>query len=108
MTTAMVTKRECPSCETLSRCILSVVEPGALGNSAPGIRWAHFEEGGTIAHEGTPSVGWGILCRGRARLTVSADHGKGILLRCCGPGELLSGPGSGPHDFPAVAIPVLS
>ncbi len=32
---------------------------------------------------------------GRARLTVSAEDGKRLLLRFCGPGELLAGSFSG-------------
>ncbi|MBC7084726.1 MAG: hypothetical protein H5T95_14815 [Firmicutes bacterium] len=45
-----------------------------------------------IVHEGSLPIGWVILCQGLAKLAVSTEDGKRLLLRFCGPGELLAGP----------------
>ncbi|MBC7222543.1 cyclic nucleotide-binding domain-containing protein [Candidatus Bipolaricaulota bacterium] len=77
------------------------MEPKALQRFAPCIQQVRFERGTTIVHEGTPSIGWVILCRGSVKLTVSAEDGK--RLRFCGPGELLAGSFSGAHCFSVIA-----
>jgi len=80
------------------------VEPEVLASSASRVQWVCFERGETIIHEGTPPTGWVILCHGRARLTVSTEKGKRLLLRFYGPGELLSAFLSEPHGFSVEAV----
>ena len=94
----------CTSCVSRSRCVLSAVEPEVLASSASRVQWVCFERGETIIHEGTPPTGWVILCHGRARLTVSTEKGKRLLLRFYGPGELLSAFLSEPHGFSVEAV----
>lgn len=97
-------KHGCMQCSSRSRCVLSAVEPEVLGILASRVQWVRFEKGGTIVHAGTLSTGWGILCHGWARLTVSTEQGKRLLLRFCGPGELLAASLSGPHGFSVTAV----
>ena len=94
----------CTSCVSRSRCVLSAVEPEVLAISASRVQWVRFERGGTIIHEGTLSTGWAILCQGRARLTVSAEQGKRLLLRFCHPGELILSSLLVTHDVSATAM----
>ncbi|MEW6216390.1 MAG: Crp/Fnr family transcriptional regulator [Candidatus Bipolaricaulota bacterium] len=94
----------CTSCVSRSRCVLSAVEPEVLASSASRVQWVRFERGGTIIHEGTPSTGWVILCHGRARLTVSTEKGKRLLLRFCHPGELILSSLLVTHDVSATAM----
>ncbi|MBC7169359.1 Crp/Fnr family transcriptional regulator [Candidatus Bipolaricaulota bacterium] len=103
MTGPDATTVSCASCPSRPRCVLSAVEPEALRRFAPCGQRVRFERGTTIVHEGTPSTGWVILCHGRARLTVSTEDGKRLLLRFCGPGELLAGSLSGPHGLSVTA-----
>ncbi len=97
------TETDCCSCGCRSICVLSAVEPEVLAGLAPRIQRVRFGRGETILHEGTPTTGWVILCHGRARLTVSTEQGKRLLLRFCGPGELLAESLSGPHGFSVTA-----
>ncbi len=97
------TETDCRSCGCRPSCVLSAVEPEALATLAPRIQGIRFGKGETILHEGSPASGWGILCHGRARLTVGTEQGKRLLLRFCGPGELLSGSLSGYHGFSVTA-----
>lgn len=94
----------CSSCVSRPRCVLSAVEPEVLASSASRVQWVGFERGGSIVHEGTPSTGWVILCQGRARLTVSTEQGKRLLLRFCSGGDLLSASLSGPHGSSVTAV----
>lgn len=97
------TETDCCSCGYRSSCVLSAVDPEVLAGLAPRIQRVRFGSGETILHEGVPSTGWVILCHGRTRLTVSTEQGKRLLLRVCGPGELLSGSLSGPHGSSVAA-----
>jgi len=103
MTGSNATRPSCVPCPSPSRCALSAVEPEALASLTSRIQRVRFPKGGTIIHEGTPATGLAILCDGRARLTVSAEDGKRLLLRFCGPGELLAASLSGPHGFSVTA-----
>lgn len=103
MTDPNAKRPSCASCTSRSMCLLSAVEPEALGSSSSRVQWVRFEKGGTIIHEGTPSTGWAILCQGRARLTVSTEQGKRLLLRFCRPGELILSSLSVTHDVSATA-----
>ncbi len=93
----------CASCPFRSRCVLSAVHTEALQNCASLVRRIQLERGETIIHEGTPAMGWVILCHGRARLTVSTEKGKRLLLRFYGSGEFLSASLSEPHGFSVTA-----
>ncbi len=49
----------------------------------------HHLRGATLFHEGRPARGMFVLCHGRAKLSVSSESGKRLMLRVAGPGELL-------------------
>jgi CRP/FNR family transcriptional regulator len=63
-----------------------------------------FEEGEPLFREGTPALGWAVLCRGRAKLVARPDRGRRLLLRFCGPGELLAGSTAGTYPYSALAV----
>ena len=86
----------CAPCAARSRCVLTTGDPEVLPDSALVVQRVRFERGETIIREGTPSVGWVILCHGRARLTVSGEDDKRMLLRFCGPGSSSRGRCPGP------------
>jgi len=48
-----------------------------------------FGRGTTLFQEGQPSRGVFLLCRGRAKLSISSEQGHCLLLRIAGPGEML-------------------
>jgi CRP/FNR family transcriptional regulator, cyclic AMP receptor protein len=45
--------------------------------------------GEVLFHEGRPPRGIFLLCEGRAKLSVCSEHGKRLMLRIAGPGEVL-------------------
>jgi len=45
--------------------------------------------GAVLFHEGQPSRGIFVLCDGRAKISVSSESGKRMILRIAGPGEIL-------------------
>ncbi len=66
-----------------------------------------YPRGATLFGEGRQAKGIYVLCDGRAKLSVSADNGKRLMLRVAGPGEVLglSSTLSGkPYEITAEAI----
>jgi len=45
--------------------------------------------GETLFHEGRAPRGIYVLCEGRVKLSVCSEHGKRLMLRIAGPGEVL-------------------
>ncbi len=93
----------CASCPSRVLCVLATAGPEVLPVAAVVVLRVPFQRGETILHEGVPSTGWAFLCHGRARLTVSAEDGKRLLLHFCGAGELLTTSLSGSHSFSVTA-----
>ena len=61
-------------------------------------------KGELLFSEGRPARGVYMLCDGRAKLSVSSENGKRLMLRVAGPGELLGLEASlqgEAHDFTA-------
>jgi CRP/FNR family transcriptional regulator, cyclic AMP receptor protein len=52
-------------------------------------RVALFPRGATLFAEDQPPKGIYVLCDGRAKLCISSENGKKLMLRMAGPGELL-------------------
>ncbi len=50
---------------------------------------AVYQKGTTLYTEGRPSKGVFLLCEGRAKLSICSEHGKRLMLRVAGPGEVL-------------------
>lgn len=48
-----------------------------------------FGKGEVLFDEGRTARGVFVLCEGRAKLTVSSESGKRMMLRVAGPGEIL-------------------
>ncbi len=48
-----------------------------------------YPRGATLFGEGRQAKGIYVLCDGRAKLSVSAENGKRLMLRVAGPGEVL-------------------
>lgn len=90
MVSSNAAKLTCVSCASFSRCIFSAVEPKVLKDLLSSFHWVRFEKGETIIHEGAPITGWVILCQGQAKLMLSTEHGKRLLLQLCRSGDFLS------------------
>ena len=61
-------------------------------------------KGELLFAEGRPALGVYMLCEGRAKLSVSSESGKRLMLRVAAPGELLGLEASlrgGAYDFTA-------
>jgi len=93
---------ECASCLSLSGCILSALNVDS--KTVPQVHWTRFPPGETIFRQGFPALGWYILCRGRAKLSLRTAQGKRLILRFGKPGDLLNPTVFGPHPFSAEAI----
>lgn len=50
---------------------------------------ANYPRGATLFGEGRQAKGIFVLCDGRAKLSISAENGKRLMLRVAGPGEVL-------------------
>src|SRR5919112_5620229 len=50
---------------------------------------ASHPRGATLFAEGRPARGIFVLCEGRAKLSISSEQGKRMMLRIAGPGEVL-------------------
>jgi CRP/FNR family cyclic AMP-dependent transcriptional regulator len=48
-----------------------------------------YPRGATLFSEGRQPRGIFVLCDGRAKLSICSEHGKRLLLRVAGPGEVL-------------------
>ncbi len=48
-----------------------------------------YPRGATLFTEGRQPRGIFVLCDGRAKLSISSDNGKRLMLRIAGPGEVL-------------------
>lgn len=48
-----------------------------------------YPRGATLFGEGRQPKGIFVLCDGRAKLSISAENGKRLMLRVAGPGEVL-------------------
>ena len=46
-------------------------------------------KGAVLFSEGRPARGVYVLCEGRAKLSISSEQGKRMMLRIAGPGEVL-------------------
>ena len=49
----------------------------------------NYPRGSTLFAEGRQPKGVYLLCDGRAKLSISAENGKRLMLRVAGPGEML-------------------
>ena len=50
---------------------------------------SRVQRGETLFHEGRVPRGIFVLCEGRVKLSVCSEHGKRLMLRVAGPGEVL-------------------
>jgi len=50
---------------------------------------AIFAKGSVLFAEGRPARGAYVLCDGRAKISITSENGKRLMLRIAGPGEIL-------------------
>jgi len=66
-----------------------------------------YPRGVTLFNEERPARGVYVLCEGKAKLSISSDNGKRLLIRIAGPGEVLglsSTLTGSPYEFTAETI----
>lgn len=79
------------------------MEPEVLASSASRVQWVPFERGVTIVQEGDSFYRLGHPLSRTSQAHRERRGGKRLLLRFCGPGELLAGSLSGPHGCSVTA-----
>ncbi len=85
-------------CSVFGTCVMGAV-PGGATELSWQVRKVRMVAGTGVFHQGTPQAGLVILCAGRVRLSHVLVTGKSVLLRLCGPGELLSVPMLATHPY---------
>ena len=83
------TRQSCFRCELRPDRVFCDLPADAL-QAFDAIKTLHaVERGTTLFQEGRSPKGVFVLCEGRAKLSVSSEDGKRLLLRVAGPGEVL-------------------
>jgi CRP/FNR family transcriptional regulator len=79
----------CFSCELRADRLFCDLPADAL-RSFDGIKSVSlYPRGAALFNEGRQPRGIFVLCDGRARLSISSENGKRLMLRVAGPGEIL-------------------
>ncbi len=91
----------CKTCEVHLQCLLDSLKPGSW---VQGLFAFQVERGETIFTQGTPSVGWYILCGGVAKLVLRTRKGEKFVIRFCKAPELLNFTADDVHPYSAVAV----
>jgi len=94
----------CRTCSVRSSCILSALLQEDRAKLSRKLCRLRLEPRNTIFRQGVPVAGLYLLCRGHAKLEFRAPRGKKLLVRFCGPGDLLAGAFSEGHAMSAVAL----
>jgi len=92
------------ACSVRSSCILSLLSQEDLAKLEPEPLRLRFGPQETIFRQGVPVAGLYVVCQGLAKLKFRAPSEKRLLIRFCGPGDLLEGDFSEGHVMSAVAV----
>jgi len=92
------------ACSVRSSCILSLLSQEDLAKLEPEPLRLRFGPQETIFRQGVPVAGLYVVCQGLAKLKFRAPSEKRLLIRFCGPGDLLAGDFSEGHVMSAVAV----
>jgi CRP/FNR family cyclic AMP-dependent transcriptional regulator len=84
-----VTNPSCFSCELRPNRSFCDLPADALQSFDAIKKSSVYPRGATLFAEGRSPKGIFVLCDGRAKLSVSAENGKRLMLRVAGPGEVL-------------------
>ncbi len=84
-----VTNPSCFRCELRPDRVFCDLPSGALKSFDEIKATTVYPRGATLFGEGRQPTGIFVLCDGRAKLSISAENGKRLMLRVAGPGEVL-------------------
>ncbi|MGQ9699774.1 MAG: cyclic nucleotide-binding domain-containing protein [Candidatus Bipolaricaulaceae bacterium] len=79
-----------PQSETCSAHSHCLIRPLRANLSSPGPFGFQVAKKQTIFVQGMPVMGWYFLCQGSAKIIYTTAAGKRLLIRFCGPGDLLN------------------
>ncbi len=79
----------CPNCSIRTSGFFCELNPPALKRLDQVKFTTGYPQGALLFVEGDSPRGVFILCRGRAKLSVTSSEGKTLILRICNPGEVL-------------------
>lgn len=102
-----VTYPNCLSCELRPNRVFCDLPSDALQSFDQIKSTSVYPRGATLFGEGRPAKGIFVLCDGRAKLSVSGENGKRLMLRVAGPGEVLglsSALSGTPYEITAEAV----
>lgn len=83
------TIESCRKCTQRSDAFFCQLPAGALGIFETLKITTTYPDGAVLFVEGDSPRGVLVLCRGRVKLTMNSFEGKTVILRICGPGEVL-------------------
>ena len=84
-----VTYPSCVGCELRPNRLFCDLPADALQSFDSIKSVSLYSRGATLFGEGRQSRGIFVLCDGRAKLSISSENGKRLMLRVAGPGEVL-------------------
>lgn len=84
-----VSHPSCLSCELRPNRLFCDLPADALQSFDSIKSVAAYPRGASLFNEGRQPKGIYVLCDGRAKLSISSENGKRLMLRVAGPGEVL-------------------
>ncbi|MBI4735130.1 MAG: Crp/Fnr family transcriptional regulator [candidate division NC10 bacterium] len=79
----------CDSCQTREQCIFSGLSPAQVEAFNRIRHLHHYKPRQAIFHEGTPALGFHIVCAGRVKLSTAGRGGREQVIRIANPGEII-------------------
>lgn len=98
---------KCRTCSKKSGCLVSTIRADL---QSQGLFRFQVDKKETIFVQDMPVVGWYFLCHGLVKLELNTRSGKRLLIRFCGPGDLINEGLFLKHPTSAIAVekPVIS
>lgn len=79
----------CDSCRTREQCIFSGLPPAQVEAFNRIRHFHHYRAHQAIFHEGTPALGFHVVCDGRIKLSRAGRGGREQVIRIANPGEAI-------------------
>jgi CRP/FNR family transcriptional regulator len=79
----------CESCQTREQCIFDGLPPAEVEAFNRIRHLHHYKARQAIFHEGTPALGFHIVCSGRIKLSTADRDGREQVIRIANPGEVI-------------------
>lgn len=79
----------CESCQTREECIFGGLPPTQVEAFSRIRHLHHYKSRQVIFYEGTPALGFHIVCGGRVKLSTAGRGGREQVIRIANPGEVI-------------------